>query len=122
MTELKNHLRLCLEKLKTNKLIQEDLEDALEKLESVTNKEFRQSLLYVQASSSNLDADIIGMSIHEKGRHPEDVCTQDSFIYHSVFDAVQNGWRIIKFPEMALALDEQNNYCLGFEFILERWR
>ena len=39
-----------------------------------------------------------------------------------VLEAMADGWRIIKFPEMVLAMDDQSNYGLGYEFILERWR
>jgi hypothetical protein len=32
-----------------------------------------------------------------------------------------DGWRIIKFPEMALLLDEKRTYGFGWEFVLEKW-
>ena len=31
-----------------------------------------------------------------------------------------DGWRVVKFPELALMMDESRTYGLGFEFILER--
>ena len=39
-----------------------------------------------------------------------------------MLEAVSDGWRIIKFPEMALLLDESRSFGLACEFILERWR
>ena len=39
----------------------------------------------------------------------------------TVIDAIRDGWRVISFPNMALSLDENRTYGLGFEFILERW-
>ena len=40
----------------------------------------------------------------------------------SIKDALDDGWRIIKFPEMALLMDESRTYGLGSEFIFEKWR
>jgi hypothetical protein len=31
------------------------------------------------------------------------------------------GWRIVKFPEMALLVDETRTYGFGCDFILEKW-
>ena len=45
----------------------------------------------------------------------------DDWPYQSVLEAVRDGWRIIKFPELALMMDESRTYGLGFEFILERY-
>ena len=35
--------------------------------------------------------------------------------------AIRDGWRIIKFPEMALMMVEDRNMGLGCEFVLEKW-
>ena len=32
-----------------------------------------------------------------------------------------DGWRIVKFPELAILLDDRRTYGLGCEFILEKW-
>jgi hypothetical protein len=48
---------------------------------------------------------------------PED---PDDWPYQSVQEAIQDGWRVLKFPELALMMDESRTYGLGFEFILER--
>ena len=92
------------------------------KADTRSGQEPRQSLLYIQALNSSPHASVIGMSIYEEGRHPEDVYEDGKFLYASIYEALQDGWRIIKFPEMVLAMDDQHNYGLGFEFILERWR
>ncbi len=47
---------------------------------------------------------------------------EDDWPYEKVVDALRDGWRIISFPDMALSLDENRTYGLGFEFILEKWR
>ena len=41
--------------------------------------------------------------------------------YQTVAEAIKVGWRVVKFPELALLLDESRNYALGCEFILERF-
>ncbi len=33
---------------------------------------------------------------------------------------MRQGWRVVKFPELALLLDESRSYALGCEFVLER--
>ena len=38
-----------------------------------------------------------------------------------VIDAIQDGWRVIKFPELALWADENRTYEVGGEFVLEKW-
>ena len=40
--------------------------------------------------------------------------------FQAMLDAIRDGWRVIKFTEMALMLDESRTYGLGFDFILER--
>ena len=40
--------------------------------------------------------------------------------YNSVISAIDDGWRVIKFPEMALLLQEDKTFGLGCEFILEK--
>ena len=42
--------------------------------------------------------------------------------YQSVLEAMNDGWRIISFPNMALMMDESRTYGLGNEFILEKLR
>ena len=44
----------------------------------------------------------------------------DEWPYNSVLEAMNDGWRVIKFPEMALMLQEDKTFGLGCEFILEK--
>ena len=59
------------------------------------------------------------MSLMQDGEISEPA--PDNWPYETVLDAIRDGWRIIKFPEMALLLDESRTYGLGCEFILEKW-
>ena len=46
----------------------------------------------------------------------------DDWTYQSALDAINDGWRVISFPNMALlALSADDPHGLGFEFILEKW-
>jgi hypothetical protein len=66
---------------------------------------------------------VVGMTYIEAGVLKEASSDPNEWQYQTVLDAVQSGWRIISFPNMALlAMSDEESYGLGFEFILERWR
>ncbi len=82
----------------------------------------RQSLLYLQAPTTNPHSAVVGISVYEDGADPDGLEEDGAFRYRSIKDALDDGWRIIKFPDMSLAMNEQETYGLGYEFVLERWR
>ena len=46
----------------------------------------------------------------------------DAWPYQTPLDAINDGWRVIAFPNTALlALSADDPQGLGFEFILEKW-
>ena len=53
--------------------------------------------------------------------HMEEPPFEGRWRYETVIDAINDGWRVISFPNMALSLDENRTYGLGFEFVLEKW-
>jgi len=80
----------------------------------------KQSLLYVTAATTSPAVALTSMNLIEDGKIqniPED---PEEWPYQSVLDAINDGWRVIKFPEQALLLSEERNYGLGCEFVLER--
>ncbi len=81
----------------------------------------RQSLLYLHAPSTNPHSAVVGISIYEDGTDSDGLDENGDFRYRSIKEALDDGWRIIKFPEASLAMNEQDNYGLGYEFVLERW-
>ena len=81
----------------------------------------RQDLLYLQANTSSPAAAGVGMRIIENGEISDGPDDPDLWPYQTVLDAMRDGWRIMKFPELALSLDESRTYGLGYEFILERY-
>ena len=81
-----------------------------------------QKLLYLQAHSTSVDSPVNGMSIIENGEihlPPEDY---DDWPYHTVLDAMKDGWRIIKFPDLSLLYShpDEIDRILGCEFVLEK--
>lgn len=113
---VKHQVKECIEQLNRGELTAESLNRILENLDQLSNK--TQSLLYLQASGTSLNSGLIGMTLVQDGKiiEPE----ADKWPYSTVMAAIQDGWRIIKFPELALLLDESRTYGLGCEFILEK--
>ena len=108
----------CISKLQSGTLQEDDLTGIADEL----RKPKKQSLLYIQTSNTDPTSRIVGMSIFEDGQDPEAIGPDGGFLYASIGGALADGWRIVKFPELALALHEQADYTLGSEFVLERWR
>ena len=103
--------RKCIDGLRRGELTEADLQRILE----LAGKP--QDLLYLQAEASSLASNLLGMRIVENGEMwdgPED---PEDWPYKTVLDAVRDGWRVIKFPELALMLDDRRSYGLGCDFI-----
>ena len=81
-----------------------------------------QDLLYLQASGTDLNSEVIGMRIVLDGAVSDGPDDPDDWPYQSVLEAVRDGWRIIDFPNLALLLDESRTYAYGAEFVLEKIR
>ena len=79
-------------------------------------------MLYLQASTTSVTGDVVGMLLVQDGEVSEGPADPDEWPYPTVLAAMQDGWRIIQFPDLALSLDESRTYGLGYEFILEKWR
>ena len=118
--KIRQQIEQCIEELRQGELTERDLRQILQSLDASEPK--CQDLLYLQASGTSLASDVVGMSIIEDGEISGGAADPDAWPYQTVLDAVKAGWRIIKFPEMALLLNEERTYGLGCEFILEKWR
>ena len=115
----------CLDRLGDGNLTADELRHAFEQFAEAPR---RQDLLYIQANESALHSDVIGMKMLVDGEYVDEPgpagpkpSAEDGWPYTTVIDAINDGWRVISFPNMALSLDENRTYGLGFEFILERW-
>lgn len=111
-------------------LTREDIDEAIALVEAQSENgdakhgpgNGRQSLLYLQAPTTNPHSAVVGISIYEDGTDSDGLDENGEFRYRSIKEALDDGWRIIKFPEASLAMREQDTYGLGYEFVLERWR
>ena len=113
--------------LRIRKLLEDDrlgVEEIDKALEMVRDRStvMKQSLLYLHAPTTNPHSAVVGISIYEDGADSDGLDENGDFRYRSIKEALDDGWRIIKFPEASLAMNEQDNYGLGYEFVLERWR
>jgi len=79
-----------------------------------------QDLLYLQTASTLPSSEVLGIALYLGGSEVELPSDPAEWPYTSVLDAIRQGWRVVKFPELALLLDESRSYALGCEFVLER--
>ena len=79
-----------------------------------------QDLLYLHTQNNSPTASVWSMRIVGNGEISDGPDNPDDWPYQSVLEAIRDGWRVIKFPELALTMDENRTTGLGFEFVLER--
>ena len=119
----KYQIQNWLDKLRAGTLVETDLQQALDRLNDSTSDDDspkRQRLLYLNTGNTGVDSQVLGMALVEKGEILEGPDDVDEWPYNSVLEAMDDGWRVIKFPEMALLLQEDKTFGLGCEFILEK--
>jgi hypothetical protein len=107
-----------LEQFRQGQLTEQSLRQALEGRPAAHK---RQDLLYLQASNSSLIGGVLGMTMVCDGQIVPHVTGAAEWPYANVLEAIRDGWRVIKFPELALLLIEDRTIGLGCEFILEKW-
>ena len=117
----KSMLERWLVKLREGTLTEDDLERGLARLRG-TGDSTRppQRLLYLQTRNTAVDSPVNGMSVMEDGKIHEAPEAPGEWPYDTVIDAVNDGWRIVKFPELALLYQEPDDSGLACEFILEK--
>lgn len=118
LTHIRNKLEQCRNQLAQGNLIPDDLQEIIDALAAVNRKV--QDILYIQAESTALESSVLGMSLCTDGRRIPLPSNRIDWPYQSVIEAVSDGWHIISFPSMALAMDDSVTYGLGCEFILEK--
>ena len=119
----KQQIQGWLDKLRAGTLAEADLQQVLDHLSNGTSdvdSPKQQRLLYLNTGSTGVDSQVLGMSLVENGQILEGPDDVDEWPYNSVLEAMDDGWRVIKFPEMALMLQEDKTFGLGCEFILEK--
>jgi hypothetical protein len=79
-----------------------------------------QDLLYLQTATTIPTSPVLGIALYVAGSEVELPHDPADWPYTSVLHAIRDGWRVVKFPELSLLLDDRRTYALGCEFILER--
>lgn len=116
--QLKQQIENWRKKLRTGTLNDADLVQGLDQFDKSDSP--TQRILYLQCRSSAIDGSVIGMAEVVNGEILDPPDNPEDWPYPTISDAIRDGWRIIKFPEMALLLAEDKTYGLGCEFILEK--
>lgn len=78
-----------------------------------------QDLLYLQTRDTSVGSAIVGASMVLDGAVVR--AERTTLPYRSVLDAINDGWRVVSFPDLALVLDEHRPQGMGCEFVLEKW-
>ena len=118
--EIKRQVDVCMDELRRNVLHEKSLRRIAELADGMAGR--RQDLLYLQTEQTSVTSRVIGMSMFVDGEFCDGPDDPDDWPYQTVGEALADGWRIVKFPEMAILLDDRRTYGLGCEFILEKWR
>ena len=125
LPSIREQVERCIEEFRRGELTEEGLQAVLDSIDmrrERRGRRRRQDLLYLHTRSTSIDYPVLGMRILENGILSDGPRDPEEWPYKTVLEAVNDGWRIIKFPEMALLLDESRSFGLGCEFILERTR
>jgi hypothetical protein len=96
--------------------------DELAQIISESRKHTRQRLLYLHASTPNIRSQVIGMALHEPvcGSVTEITTRAQEWPYHTIHDAILDGWQVIHFPNQRTDFDDREIDILGYEFILQK--
>ena len=108
---IREQVERCIEEFRNGNLTGNDLRGLLDSINRHGKR--RQDLLYLQTRSTSIDYPVLGMRILENGKLSDGPRDPDEWPYKTVLEAVNDGWRIIKFPEMALLLDESRSFGLA---------
>ena len=118
MDQAQQLVRKCIDELRAGQLTEKrllELEDAL-----APQPARRWDLLYLQAAKTSEVSDVVGMRLISNGEVVYPLPEPEDWPYKTVLEAINDGWRVVKFPELALLMDESRTYGLSCEFILER--
>ena len=121
LRELADELQACVGQLEAGELEIDRLRECGNQASQLAEGA-RQDLLYLWTLFSSVTSKVNGISLVEDGAVKPVPDDPEQWPYQSVLEAMNDGWRIISFPNMALMMDETKTYGLGNEFILERVR
>ncbi len=111
-------LEECIEQLKQGELTEERLRELGKALEE--NGAGRQSLLYLQTATTSVTSQVVGMLQVADGEVSDGPFDPADWPYKTVLDAINAGWRVIRFPARLLS-GHSPDVHVTCEFILEKW-
>ena len=114
---IKNQVETCIDELKQGTLTEKGLRRIAEIADEVRAM---QDILYLHAAANSPISEVLAMRIVESGEISDGPENPADWPYQTILEAIRDGWSVVKFPELALMMDESRTYSLGFEFILER--
>ena len=114
---IEHQVERCIDELKQGTLTEKGLRRIAEVADEARAM---QDILYLHTAANSPIALVLAMRIVENGEISDGPEDPADWPYQSVLEAIRDGWRVVKFPELALMMDESRTYSLGFEFILER--
>ena len=115
----RNKLERCIGLLEQGSLTAADLRD----LAAASSSAFagqRQELLYLQTATTSVTSEVIGMSLVAGGEVSDGPMDPGQWPYKSVLEAMEDGWRVVRFPVQLPAGHTQDAH-ITCEFVLERW-
>jgi len=116
--KIRRHVERCLEEFSAGRLTEAGLRGVLDALDATPP---RQQLLFLRVDGLTISSSVVGMMMLKNGEIDQGPLDPEEWPHKTVIDAIQNGWRVIKFPELALWVDETRTYEVGGEFVLEKW-
>ena len=120
MNETARHkLERCIGLLEQGSLTAADLRD----LAAASSSAFagqRQELLYLQTATTSVTSEVIGMLLVAGGKVSDGPLDAGEWPYKSVLEAMEDGWRVVRFPVQLPAGHTQDAH-ITCEFVLERW-
>ena len=111
-------LEVCIERLRQGKLTESHLRDL--GLAIAINNSRQQHLLYLQTATTAVTSEVIGMLMVKDGAVSDGPFDYADWPYKTVLDAINEGWRVIRFP-VQLPVGHTQDTHITCEFILEKW-
>ena len=115
---IKQHLEECIEQLRRGELTESRLRELGEAIGAENGHS--QSLLYLQSNTSSVTERVIGMRMVQNGVVSDGPFDAADWPYKSVLEAMNDGWRVIRFP-VQLPVGHTQDTHLSCEFILDKW-
>ncbi len=108
----------CIERLRQGRLTEAHLRDLGSAI--VTDQTKQQHLLYLQTATTAVTSEVIGMLMVNDGAVSDGPLDYADWPYKTVLYAINEGWRIIRFP-VQLPVGHTQDTHITCEFILEKW-